>query len=175
VGQDWEQRYGERVVLVESFVDSQRYWGTSYRAANWQRVGTTCGRGRNGRKRSAAGAPKDIYVLPLERNFRQVLSREPAAGEVAPARVRGGAVRAAQDWAEEEFGGAGLGDERLKRRLLQLARDFAGHPLVRERLRVALQRSFFAYKHRHFAAVPLLFILALGLGALSKCSRSGSN
>ena len=50
LGQDWEQRYGERVVLVETFVDSQRYAGTSYRAANWQRVGTTCGRGRNGRQ-----------------------------------------------------------------------------------------------------------------------------
>jgi hypothetical protein len=130
LSQDWEQRYGERVVLVESFVDGRRYAGTSYRAANWQRVGTTCGRGRNARKPGAVSTPKDIYVLPLERNFRQVLSREPAAGEVAPAGVRGGVVRAAQDWAEEEFGAAGLGDVRLKRRLLQLARDFAGHPLA---------------------------------------------
>ena len=128
LGQDWAQRYGQRVVLVESFVDSQRYAGTSYRAANWQRVGTTSGRGRNARKGSAGGAPKDIYVLPLARNFRQVLGREPAADEVAPGRVSGGAVRVAQDWAEEELGAAELGDERLKRRLLQLARDFAGQP-----------------------------------------------
>ncbi len=113
LGQDWEQRYGERVVLVETFVDSQRYAGTSYRAANWQRVGTTCGRGRNGRKRSAVSAPKDIYAAALERNFRQVLSREPAAGEVAPARVSGEAVpRAAPDWAEEEFGAVAVGRSR---------------------------------------------------------------
>ena len=70
-------------------------------------------------------------MLPLERNFRQVLSREPAAGEVAPARVSGEAVpRAAPDWAEEEFGAAGLGDERLRRRLLhtgaRLCRAAAG-------------------------------------------------
>jgi len=125
---DWEQRYGERVVLVESFVDGQRYRGTSYRAANWRRVGTTSGRGRNNRRRAQAGSPKDIYLLPLARNFRQVLCREPAAGEVAPARVAAARMAPAQDWAQAELGAAELRDQRLKRRLVEMARDFAGQP-----------------------------------------------
>ncbi len=130
LGQDWEQLYGERPVLVETFVDPKRYSGTSYRAANWQRVGRTRGRGRNDRKRTAAVSPKDIYLLGLEKNFRRVLTREPAAGEVAPARSRPPSVGAPKDWAQEEFGAAGLKDLRLNRRLLQLARDFGGHPLA---------------------------------------------
>jgi hypothetical protein len=126
--QDWEQRYGERPVLVETFVDSQRYSGASYRAANWQRVGSTCGRGRNDREHSASGSPKEVYLLPLHKDFRQILSREPAAGEGAPARGPARPARPPEDWAEEEFGAVGLRDRRLKRRLLHIARDFAARP-----------------------------------------------
>ena len=32
---DWQQRYDDKPVLVETFVDSSRYRGTCYRAANW--------------------------------------------------------------------------------------------------------------------------------------------
>ncbi len=124
---DWEQRYGERPVLLETFVDPARYTGASYRAANWQRVGVTCGRGRNDRHRQAACARKDIYLLPLSEDFRQVLTREPGPGEVAPARGTP-SPRPAEDWAEEEFGTAALGDQRLVRRLVQLARDFGARP-----------------------------------------------
>ncbi len=128
LGRDWEQRYGERPVLVETFVDPQRYSGASYRAANWQRVGTTRGRGRNDRQHAAARSPKDIYLLPLHKDFRQILGREPAPGLVAPARRSARPPAPAQDWAEEELGGAALGDRRLKGRLVQMARDFAARP-----------------------------------------------
>lgn len=128
LARDWEQLYGERPVLVETFVDSQRYSGASYRAANWQRVGTTRGRGRNDRQRTAAGSPKDIYLLPLDQDFRRLLSREPGPGEVAPARRTLPLPPPAQDWAEQEFSAARLGDRRLKRRLVQMARDFAARP-----------------------------------------------
>jgi hypothetical protein len=43
---DWPLRYGERPVLLESFVDESRFAGTVYRAANWQRLGESAGRGR---------------------------------------------------------------------------------------------------------------------------------
>jgi Domain of unknown function (DUF4338)/Transposase DNA-binding/Transposase Tn5 dimerisation domain len=128
LARDWEQRYGERPLLVETFVDRQRYTGASYRAANWQRVGSTRGRGRNDRQRTAAGSPKDIYLLPLDKNFRRLLSREPSPGEVAPARRALPLPAPAQDWAEQEFSAAALGDRRLKRRLVQMARDFAARP-----------------------------------------------
>jgi hypothetical protein len=125
---DWEQRYGERPVLLETFVDPKRYRGTSYRATNWQRVGTTCGRGRNDRQHTAAGSPKDIYLLPLHQDYRLILGREPGPGEVAPAGQRACPPVPAQDWAQEELGAAALSDRRLVRRLVQTARDFAARP-----------------------------------------------
>ncbi len=126
--QDWEQRYGERPVLLETFVDRQRYSGASYRAANWQRVGRTGGRGRNDRQHARARSCKDVYLLPLQEDFRQLLGREPGPGEVAPARYAPRPARSPEDWAEEEFGSAALGDRRLERRLQQMARDFAARP-----------------------------------------------
>jgi hypothetical protein len=45
---DWERRYGYRPVLLETFVESERFAGTCYRAANWTCVGQTQGRGKLG-------------------------------------------------------------------------------------------------------------------------------
>ena len=38
---DWPQRYGHRLVLLETFVDPALFRGTVYRAANWYPVGRT--------------------------------------------------------------------------------------------------------------------------------------
>jgi hypothetical protein len=71
---DWQARYGHRPLLVETLVDTQRFRGTCYRAANWLHVGQTAGRGRMDRDHKAAGqAIRDIYVYPLVRNVRQRL------------------------------------------------------------------------------------------------------
>src|SRR5256886_13414568 len=48
---DWQQRYGYEPLLVETFVETRRFRGTSYRAANWVEVGQTEGRGRQDRAR----------------------------------------------------------------------------------------------------------------------------
>ena len=45
-GEDFERRYGYRPWLLETFVDETAHSGTSLRAANWVRVGESCGRGR---------------------------------------------------------------------------------------------------------------------------------
>ena len=73
VADDWEEAYGVRPVLLETFVDKQRFEGTCYRAANWIEVGTTAGRGRMDRERRAAVSPKRCLVYPLVRNFRREL------------------------------------------------------------------------------------------------------
>jgi Domain of unknown function (DUF4338)/Transposase DNA-binding/Transposase Tn5 dimerisation domain len=125
LGADWEQRYGERPVLLETFVDRERHRGISYRAANWQRVGATRGRGRNDARHTAARSRKDVYLLPLCEDFRQLLTREPAPQKVAPVHCCG---RAPADWAEEEFGAAALGDRRLQQRLIEMARDLGAQP-----------------------------------------------
>jgi hypothetical protein len=71
---DWQCKYGHPVYLLESFVDTTRFRGTCYRAANWQCVGQTQGRGRQGRDHQRLTATvKDIYLYPLHRQFRQKL------------------------------------------------------------------------------------------------------
>ena len=74
VPRDWEQQYGVRPVLVETLVDTSRYRGTCYQAANWIHLGTTSGRGRQDRDHAREGkAPKAIYVVPLTSRFREAL------------------------------------------------------------------------------------------------------
>jgi hypothetical protein len=123
---DWEERYGVRPLLVETYVDMEKYKGTSYRAAGWEYVGMTAGQKgtRNWRGKQSSGK-KAIYVFGLEKSFREELKQERAV-EAAP-RVdwREGE---AHDWAEEEFGGVDLYDLRLRRRLDELARAFMDRP-----------------------------------------------
>jgi hypothetical protein len=62
---DWQARYGYRPLLLETFVASERYRGTCYRAANWVEVGHTKGRGRMDRHFKAQGTKKTLLVYPL--------------------------------------------------------------------------------------------------------------
>ncbi|HEV7587189.1 MAG TPA: Druantia anti-phage system protein DruA, partial [Longimicrobium sp.] len=73
VGADFAARYGYRPVLLESFVEEGRFQGTVYRAANWQRVGATQGRGKEDREHAAALPRKAIWLYPLRRDFRALL------------------------------------------------------------------------------------------------------
>ena len=122
---DFERRYGYRPFLMESFVDNARFAGTSYRAANWIRVGQTQGRGRQDRFRQANETVKDIYVYPLEKDFRAQLGLEADAGRSALGPADG---LETESWAEKEFGGAPLGDERLSKRLVHVAGAKADNP-----------------------------------------------
>ena len=66
---DWARAYGTRPLLLETLVDARRFPGTCYRAANWQCLGETQGRGRMDRQHVAHGAaPKLVYVYPLARD-----------------------------------------------------------------------------------------------------------
>ena len=75
---DCEAKYGHPIALVETFVERERFRGTVYRAANWQHVGATRGRTRQDRYSTLHVPVKDIYVYPLAKNFREVLTRGPA-------------------------------------------------------------------------------------------------
>lgn len=117
VGSDWHKRYGTEPLLVETFVDTARFSGTSYRAANWIHAGSTSGRGRQDNKHDAALTPRDIYLYPLHRNWRELLG---GSSKIA--------VAPAGDWAEQEWGSAPLGDSRLVQRLVTLGRDRYARP-----------------------------------------------
>jgi hypothetical protein len=74
LSEDWQNKYGHRIHLLESFVECGRFKGTCYRAANWRHVGQTRGRGRQGpNPLKPMEPPKDIYVYPLSGDFRQHL------------------------------------------------------------------------------------------------------
>ncbi len=73
---DWEQAYGHPLYLAETFVDSARFEGVCYKAANWQYVGQTKGNAKKGNDYSYHGQPKAIYLYPLHRNFSRLLNDE---------------------------------------------------------------------------------------------------
>jgi len=122
---DFEARYGYRPLLLESFVDTAHYQGTSYKAANWQWVGQTKGRGRQDTLRQTPESIKDIYVYPLVEDFRLTLGLEENAGlgKLTIAESIDG-----ENWAEKEFAGAPLGDKRLSKRLIEIGLDKAENP-----------------------------------------------
>lgn len=68
ISADWERKYGHPVYLLETFVETGRFKGTCYRAANWLCVGGTTGRGRNGGHHNIIVPIKDIYLYPLYPN-----------------------------------------------------------------------------------------------------------
>ena len=74
LGADFRERYGYSPVLVESFVEEGRFAGTSYRAANWQCIGRTQGRGKLGQWQDQRLPLKTLWVYPLHSRFRQILT-----------------------------------------------------------------------------------------------------
>lgn len=121
--EDYRGRYGTEPVLVETFVERDRFKGTCYRAANWVHVGRTQGRGRQDRANRCAVAVKDVYVLPLIPTWRERLCEgPPPPGDERRWPPGSG------DWAEEEFGRAELGDARRHKRLVIVARDLYDRP-----------------------------------------------
>lgn len=70
---DWETRYHDRPVLLETFVQVDRFTGTCYKAANWTCVGQTQGRGKRDTNHQATLPEKMIWLYPLTRHYRNVL------------------------------------------------------------------------------------------------------
>jgi len=73
--QDWQTIYSYEPVLIETFVEKERFLGTCYKAANWHYIGDTQGRGKWDRKNECAVPIKAIYIYPLNNNFRDILTR----------------------------------------------------------------------------------------------------
>jgi len=73
---DWQERFGHPLLLLETFVDPDRFQGTIYKAANWVFLGYTKGfqRVRNGYGKSPRN-PKMTFILPLQRNAQRILSQ----------------------------------------------------------------------------------------------------
>ena len=125
IGDDFEAKYAIRPWLLESFVDTQTHIGSCYRAANWLCIGQSAGRGRQDRHTRKQETLKAVYVYPLAGDFRTLMGIAEAAGSPP---VEPSAGMDGPQWAEQEFGGACLGDARLSRRLVDSARRQAQIP-----------------------------------------------
>jgi len=149
---DWQKTYGYRPVLLETYVEQRRFAGTCYRAANWAQVGCTRGRGRNDRHHRCPKSVKDIYLYPLDPNWRELLCEEPGPARLAPG-LQGAAAPPAQegDWASEEFAAVRMRDGRHRQRLVTVARDFFAQPQAnipqacRSRIKTKAAYRFFAH------------------------------
>lgn len=76
IDRDWQETFGHPVLLMETFVDPQRYRGTVYQASNWVYVGDTKGFRRTHQGYSAtAQSPKMVFLKPLRAEARSLLSQ----------------------------------------------------------------------------------------------------
>ena len=71
---DWQRKYGRALDLVETFVDTSRFSGGCYRAANWIELGQSTGRTRQDRWQRIQLPAKRVLVYPLSPEFRRALS-----------------------------------------------------------------------------------------------------
>ena len=115
--EDFEQQYNHRPLLLESFVDTSLYRGTCYKAANWQWIGRTKGRGRQDLEKKHKETIKDIYVYPLDQDFRTKIGLPENSGQSA-LEIHSGLDD--EQWAGNEFGKAPLRDKRLSKRLVEI-------------------------------------------------------
>jgi len=79
---DWLAAYGHPIVLVESFVDTQLFRGTAYKAAGWQAVGLSAGFKRVAQDfYEAHDRPKQLFVRELVKHAARKLRQRhlPAA------------------------------------------------------------------------------------------------
>jgi len=70
---DWLERWGYGPLLMESFVDPEKFCGMSYQTAGWIKLGTTTGRGLRRAGHRYQSTPKLIYVKALAEDFRERL------------------------------------------------------------------------------------------------------
>lgn len=73
ISRDWENLYHHPVYYLETFVDTERFKGTCYRAANWIYLGKTTGRGKDDQTMKPNRSLKAVYGYPLDKQFRRQL------------------------------------------------------------------------------------------------------
>lgn len=74
VSDDWMKLYHHPIYLLETFVDTDIFKGTCYKAANWVYVGKTTGRGKNDKTHKPNRSIKSVWCYPLHKKFREQLT-----------------------------------------------------------------------------------------------------
>jgi hypothetical protein len=73
LARDWQRFYKHPIYFLETFVDTQRFRGTCYKAANWIYLGKTTGRGKDDQTHMPNRSLKAVWGYPLTKNFRDYL------------------------------------------------------------------------------------------------------
>lgn len=73
ISKDWYSLYNHPIYFIETFVDTELYKGTCYKAANWHYLGKTTGRGKNDQTGKANRSIKLVFGYPLIKNFKEKL------------------------------------------------------------------------------------------------------
>ena len=71
ISDDWENAYRHPVWFLETFVDTDRFTGVCYKAANWRYLGDTTGRGKNDQTHVKNRSIKAVWGYPLVKDFRE--------------------------------------------------------------------------------------------------------
>jgi len=74
IQQDWINKFNYKPVLLETFVDSDKYQGTCYKSANWQIIGKTSGKDWSKEDANAKTSKKYIFVSALDKNYKAILT-----------------------------------------------------------------------------------------------------
>jgi hypothetical protein len=75
ISRDWQEIYAHPVHFLETFVDTERFKGTCYRASNWVHMGQTTGRGIHDKTHKRTRSIKDVWGYALDARFREKLCR----------------------------------------------------------------------------------------------------
>lgn len=73
---EWINFYHHPIHFVETFIDTERYSGTCYKAANWIYLGNTTGRGKFDQTNKPNRSIKAVWGYPLSKNFQKILCRD---------------------------------------------------------------------------------------------------
>lgn len=84
----WQERFGYRPLLAESFTDPEAYAGTSYKASNWEPVGTSAGYARHRADFYVRhDRPKRLWLRELCPGARQALRAPQLPADCRGARI----------------------------------------------------------------------------------------
>ncbi|MFW6152030.1 MAG: DUF4338 domain-containing protein [Verrucomicrobiota bacterium] len=70
ISEAWEEFYRHPIYFMETFVDTERFIGSCYRAANWIYLGETTGRGKDDQTHKQNRSLKAVFGYPLCKDFR---------------------------------------------------------------------------------------------------------
>ncbi|MDX2413423.1 MAG: IS4 family transposase [Woeseiaceae bacterium] len=98
VAADWLMHHGRHPVLMETFVDTERFTGACYKAANWTLIGHSAG--KNGSKNTARKTPKAVFVHPLHQDYRTIMTQNRIWLKPTKRRANGSSRNTAEEFPE---------------------------------------------------------------------------